>query len=338
MVAFIPVLYVLGGMAVRAMTATVAKKLAQAGAKKATEAIAKKNTKNFFNLEKIKDLSTDKALSEFLKRAAILKPKPTNKYTEIVKKALKPNPVSPLKKGPMTGGVKPKPTSTTTKPTVKDKPTISLTVKPSPKSTAKPKVDKTVNKPTTKPKSATAKPKVKTPKKVTTTQKTTGANKPTVNTTTTKPKTPKPKPKPKSTTKTVKKPSNTPRNAIIVAGIGGAGYFLDKLVNKDKPVKVDKTTDRPKRESTPITSEGPPQRQPKKDDKLKNLRTTPKDEDAILSKIAAPKPKSNISKFGRAFKNARKQRRYSFNFNGKEITTRFKEETVAEHKKKFGKD
>jgi len=294
MVAFIPVLYVLGGMAVRAMTATVAKKLAQAGAKKATEAIAKKNTKNFFNLEKIKDLSTDKALSEFLKRAAILKPKPT----------------------------------------------ISLKVKPSPKPVAKPKVNKTINKTTTKPKSTTTKPTTTTPKKVTTTQKTTSPSKPTVNTTTTKPTTPKPKPKPKpkSTTKTVKKPSNAPKNAIIVAGIGGAGYFLDKLVNKDKPVKVDKTTDRPKRESTPITSEGPPQRQSKKDDKLKNLRTTPKDKDAILSKIAAPKPKSNISKFGRAFKNARKQRRYSFNFNGKEITTRFKEETVAEHKKKFGKD
>jgi hypothetical protein len=106
---------------------------------------------------------------------------------------------------------------------------------------------------------------------------------------------------------------------------------------KDKPVTVEKTTDRPKRKTTPITSGGPPQRQPKKDDKLKNLRTVPKDVEAILSKIAAPKPKSNISKFGRAFKNARKQKRYSFNFNGKEITTRFKEETVAEHKKKFGK-
>ena len=295
-VMFAPVLYVLGGMAVRAMTATVAKKLAQAGAKKVTEAIAKKNTKNFFNLEKIKDLSTDKALSEFLKRAEIFKPKP--------------------------------------------KPTISLKVKPSPKPVAKPKVNKTIKKTTTKPKSTTTKPTITTPKKVTTTQKTTSPSKPTVNTTTTKPTTPKPKPKPnpKSTTKTVKKPSNAPKNAIIVAGIGGAGYFLDKLVNKDKPVKVDKTTDRPKRESTPITSKGPPQRQSKKDDKLKNLRTTPKDEDAILSKIAAPKPKSNISKFGRAFKNARKQRRYSFNFNGKEITTRFKEETVAEHKKKFGKD
>jgi hypothetical protein len=281
-------------MAVRAMTATVAKKLAQAGAKKATEAIAKKNTKNFFNLEKIKYISTDKALSEFLKRAEIFKPKP--------------------------------------------KPTISLKVKPSPKPVAKPKVNKTIKKTTTKPKSTTTKPTTTTPKKVTTTQKTTSSSKPTVNTTTTKPTTPKPKPKPKSTTKTVKKPSNAPKNAIIVAGIGGAGYFLDKLVNKDKPVKVDKTTDRPKRESTPITSEGPPQRQSKKNDKLKNLRTTPKDEDAILSKIAAPKPKSNISKFGRAFKNARKQRRYSFNFNGKEITTRFKEETVAEHKKKFGKD
>jgi len=277
-VMFAPIIFSLGGMALRATTADIAKRLAAAGAKK----IAEKTAKKVVNATKT---NIDKAI----KAAEKLK-----------------------------------------------QPTINLKIKPSPKPVAKPKVDKTVNKTTTKPTSTTTKPTVKKPKKVTTTQKTTSSSKPTVNTTTTKPTTPKPKPKPKATN-TKPKPSNTPRNITIVAGIGGAGYFLDKLVNKDKPVNVEKTTNRPKRESTPITSKGPPQRQLKKDDKLKNLRTTPKDEDAILSKIAAPKPKSNISKFGRAFKNARKQGRYSFNFNGNEITTRFKEETVAEHKKKFGK-
>ena len=45
--------------------------------------------------------------------------------------------------------------------------------------------------------------------------------------------------------------------------------------------------------------------------------------------------KKTLSAFGSAFANARKAKRYSFKFKGKEYTTRFKEETVAEHKKKF---
>ena len=303
MVVFVPVLYVLGGMAVRATTSFVAKKLLQAGAKKVTEAVAKKN------IGTIKDISTNKVLIEFLKK-----------------------------------------TVSRTKST-RTKPTIDLKIKPSPKPVAKPKVDKTVNKTTTKPTSTTTKPIVKQPKKVTTTQKNITPSKPTVNKTTNKPTTPKPKPKPKSS-KNFRKSTPTEKIFGIGLGIASGGVlyklldksgkidrFVESVQRKDKPVTVDKTTDKlpeekkEERKSTIIT----PKPEPKKDDKLKNLRTTPKDEDAILSKIAAPKPKSNISKFGRAFKNARKQKRYSFNFNGNEITTRFKEETVAEHKKKFGK-
>lgn len=47
--------------------------------------------------------------------------------------------------------------------------------------------------------------------------------------------------------------------------------------------------------------------------------------------------KKTLSAFEKAFKAARKAKKYSFPFRGKEYTTRYKEETVAEHKKKFPK-
>ena len=47
--------------------------------------------------------------------------------------------------------------------------------------------------------------------------------------------------------------------------------------------------------------------------------------------------KKQLSVFGKAFKAARAAKKYSFKFKGKEITTRYKEESVAEHKKKFPK-
>ena len=44
-----------------------------------------------------------------------------------------------------------------------------------------------------------------------------------------------------------------------------------------------------------------------------------------------------IEAFGKAFKKARADKEYSFTFKDKKYTTRYKEETVAEHKKKFKK-
>ena len=65
----------------------------------------------------------------------------------------------------------------------------------------------------------------------------------------------------------------------------------------------------------------------------------PKDVNKLKSSLrpkARPETKKKtLSAFGSAFANARKAKKYSFKFRGKEYTTRFKEETVAEHKKKF---
>ena len=266
MPAFIPVIYLLGGIALRATTAVIARQLAKEGAKKVARSAMSRVLKN----KKIVDV-TKTNIDKFIKAAE--KAKPSN-----------------LKSGG--------------------------------KKITKPRDVKSTTKPTVKP-----------PKKATTKQKNTTPNKPTVNKTSTTPRTTKTTPTQSTTPKPVKKPSNIPRNITIVSAIGGAGYLLDNLVDrKDKPVKVDKTTDRPK--SKTVVSDRVAVKTGTKKAKSKVI---PKDTEAILSKIAEPKPKSNLSKFGRAFKNARKQGRYSFNYNGKEITTRFKEETVAEHKKKFGK-
>ena len=307
----VPVFYLIGSVLVRATAKKVIQELAKRGAQKIPASQAVKMKESPINV-------TMKNLDKIVKSPALKNIKPTTKP-----KVTTPKKTTRTQK--ITGPAKPRVTSSNVKDALK-KP------KESPKSSS---ITKKIEKPKVNVKPKTDKPKVTTPKKTTTTQKTTGSAKPTVNKTTTKPKT-QSKTSPPKTPKQVKKPSNLPRNAVIIAGIGGAGFILDKLVNKDKPVKVDKTTDRPKREFTPITSKGPPQRTAAtKKSKIKF--DIPKDVEATLSKIAAPKPKSNLSKFGRAFKNARKQGRYSFMFDGREITTRFKEETLAEHKKKFGK-
>ena len=61
-----------------------------------------------------------------------------------------------------------------------------------------------------------------------------------------------------------------------------------------------------------------------------------------LEKVVKPKAKpavvkKQLSAFGSAFKKARADKKYSFSFKDKEYTTRYKEETVAEHNKKFKK-
>ena len=70
-----------------------------------------------------------------------------------------------------------------------------------------------------------------------------------------------------------------------------------------------------------------------KKDKYKN-QTTPAEKEA-LRKMEAEAVKRQLSTFGKAFKAARAAKKYSFKYKGKEITTRYKEESVAEHKKKF---
>ena len=61
-----------------------------------------------------------------------------------------------------------------------------------------------------------------------------------------------------------------------------------------------------------------------------------------LEKVVKPKAKpavvkKQLSAFGSAFKKARADKEYSFTFKDKKYTTRYKEETIAEHKKKFQK-
>jgi len=61
-----------------------------------------------------------------------------------------------------------------------------------------------------------------------------------------------------------------------------------------------------------------------------------------LKSVVRPKAKpaavkKQLSAFGSAFKKARANKKYSFSFKDKEYTTRYKEETVAEHKRKFKK-
>jgi hypothetical protein len=62
---------------------------------------------------------------------------------------------------------------------------------------------------------------------------------------------------------------------------------------------------------------------------------------AVLERVIKPKAKptavkKELSSFGKAFKKARASKKYDFTFKDKKYTTRYKEETVAEHKKKFG--
>jgi len=73
---------------------------------------------------------------------------------------------------------------------------------------------------------------------------------------------------------------------------------------------------------------------------FKNVDTAPPIN--TLERVVKPKArpatvKRELSAFGKAFKKARADREYSFTFKDKKYTTRYKEETVAEHKKKFQK-
>jgi len=73
---------------------------------------------------------------------------------------------------------------------------------------------------------------------------------------------------------------------------------------------------------------------------FKNVDTAPPIN--TLKRVVRPKArpaavKRELSAFGKVFKKARADKEYSFTFKDKKYTTRYKEETVAEHKKKFQK-
>lgn len=73
---------------------------------------------------------------------------------------------------------------------------------------------------------------------------------------------------------------------------------------------------------------------------FRNVDTAPPTN--TLERVVKPKTKPatakrQLSAFGKAFKKARADKEYSFTFKDKKYTTRYKEETIAEHKKKFQK-
>ena len=73
---------------------------------------------------------------------------------------------------------------------------------------------------------------------------------------------------------------------------------------------------------------------------FKNVDTAPPIN--TLQKVIKPKAKPAVAKkqlsaFGSAFKKARADKKYDFTFKDTKYTTRYKEKTVAEHKKKFKK-
>jgi hypothetical protein len=73
---------------------------------------------------------------------------------------------------------------------------------------------------------------------------------------------------------------------------------------------------------------------------FRNVDTAPPTN--TLERVVKPKTKpatakKQLSAFGKAFKKARADKEYSFTFKDKKYTTRYKEETIAEHKKKFQK-
>ena len=295
---FAPVLYTLGGIVLRATTAAMARRVAAAGGKK----LAGKTAKKIINATKANIDKAVKAAKEAAKRTKVDKtntpPKVDKVTTTNLKDVFKRASNNKTKKTKVTSEAK----NTTKNPPPK------TTTKQDPKGNAKPTVDKTTKNSNKRQKTVNTANKLNAPKQV-------------------------------------QKPSNLPRNAVILASIGGGGFLLDKLSKLHVEKKRDETYKRaenlnkkPVVEPTFSNSFLNKIAAPKKSEtktEPKNVKTT--FSSGFLNKIAAPKPKSNLSRFGKAFKNARKQGRYSFMFDGREITTRFKEETVAEHKKKFGK-
>jgi len=167
-----------------------------------------------------------------------------------------------------------------------------------------------------------------------------------------KPK-PKPKPKPSAVKPKSKKSAVLSTAAILAATPKKTGFGEmtkaeieevkkankeNKIVREQKANKADsvirivnsaieKKTAPPAAVVKQVVKEVP------KKDKYKT-ETTPAEKEA-LRKMEAAAVKKQLSAFGKKFKSERAKGAYSFPFKGKEYTTRYKEETVAEHKKKF---
>ena len=331
-------LYVLGNIVVRAIIKTQGKKLIAAGARKVSEnaakQIAKKRTGGV-----IKN-ATSGNVAGLIRNARTVKtrggkvsdPKPTGSRTVKTRegKVSEPKPTKSrtvkTRKGKVTD---PKPTKSRTVKTregkVSDpKPTKSRTVKtrsgkvtdPKPMSSRTVKTRKgkvTDPKPTKSRTVKTRSGKVSDPKPMSSrTVKTRGGKKAPVKPTKTGSKT--------SKTSTSKgKQSNLP--LIVGLGSGVAGAIM--ALGDKKPYAITEGS------RTVKTREGKGSTVDKSKSSPKP-KLRPKD----LKKPAAG-PVSDES-FGAAFKRNRKANKATFTFKDKLYTTRIKEESIAEHKKKFG--
>ena len=112
---------------------------------------------------------------------------------------------------------------------------------------------------------------------------------------------------------------------IVAEQIANKADSVTKIVNS----VIEKKTAPPANVVRLVVKEVP------KKDKYKT-ETTPAEKEA-LRKMEAEAVKKQLSSFGKKFKSERAKGEYSFPFKGKEYTTRYKEESVAEHKKKFPK-
>jgi len=127
----------------------------------------------------------------------------------------------------------------------------------------------------------------------------------------------------------------TSRPAILRDSARPAAPEIDK--DDLKPVEK-------KKEGTPSKRLDTKPKTPKKPGKpSKRLDTKPKTPKKKMSPGSSPRPKlrpatgpTTNESFKDAFRRNRKNKNATFTWKGKKYSTRYKEETVAEHKKKFG--
>lgn len=122
-----------------------------------------------------------------------------------------------------------------------------------------------------------------------------------------------------------------PRKSPAAAGLRASTLDTGPEVDTVSATPPKKT--RPKPKTTAPVKKTTPARDPSKtptrrEDTKKNTPVKPK-------KRPAAGPTTNES-FGKAFARNRKAGNATFTWNNKKYTTRYKEETIKQHKKKFG--
>lgn len=172
-----------------------------------------------------------------------------------------------------------------------------------------------------------------------------------------KPTTPKPPAKPKTSSTAPAKPSGGSTGSRSTGGRGRKkAPLMPKNMVKERPNLPPKPlTSRPallrdmaRPEAPEITTEAPtPKTKPnnksgempkkgKKSSRLDKKGETPKKQSSPRPKLRpAAGPTTNES-FGKAFARNRKAGNATFTWKGNKYTTRYKEESIAQHKKKFG--